>query len=397
MTQYEDDESQARLGASVLPEEIEELAVPAPLDQLSPWHSPRKQYIRKNQWAAHTCELIDRLKGKGLIEDRFRYLSLPGRDLFDVEVIGEMAKSRGIKVEVLGFFSEAAKEPERARSNVRLESLIKQGLIEDTSKVVPSLIQDIVRPHSQANKEFNDLAPFHVINIDACGSIAQPSGNSPNRIIDALHRLVELQLDRMRDPWLLFVTTSVRPEGLSEEVRKKLEEAIITNASHSDAFKKEAIGCLGDTGADCLDSAIQQARQPSKYLSLFCLGFSKWLIHNACTARWDVKCLKFYRYTTAYHDGQSSMPCLAYEFRPRKVTMPDPLGIVQPPRSHPDEPPDYSLRAISSTNGLKDLDSLLRDNPLEMAKYAASQRELLVGAGYQSAALQEFDSVIPRQ
>lgn len=393
MTQREDD-LEASFQESVLPAEVDERAVPLPLNKLEPWHSPRKQYIREQQWEHYTKCLIRTLKkGNSFEAGKLKYFSLPGIDHFDVEIVAKAAQDAELKLEALGFLSEAAKEPARARSQVRADSLIKRGLMKDTSVTIPYRIENIAQKNSQAYLEVKSRAPFHIINIDACGSIARRSAGHSNRIIDAVHRLVELQLNKMRDPWLLFVTTNAQPDNLSCEVRSKLEKAIKLNAEDSEAFKEGAINCLGEGNADDIEGAINCANDPLKFQLLFSLGFSKWLLRNAKCAKWDVKCLQFYGYSTAADDAnQISMPCLAYEFKPRPITLTDQVEIVKPPEVGPVEETDYSMQAIASTQNMKNIDTLLTEEPEMGLEYAKKQRHLLASTGYQAAALDEFDS-----
>jgi len=394
MARYKVDDFEGSLGESALPAKVEELAVPLPLNTLQPWHTPRKQFIREWQWKHHTERLIDALRNSHYLKekDQLNYLSFPGIDYFDVEVIGKVAQDKGVKLNTLGFLYEAGKERVRARSHLRAQSLIDSGLMEDTSITVPYRIEDIVRSNGQIRTEVKSRAPFHIVNIDACGSIAPPSAHPSNRIINALHHLVRLQLDRLRHPWLLFVTTNVQPDNLSCKVRSELEEVIKHNADDSEGFRLGAINCLGGTSSTDLEDAINYARNPLKFHSLFSLGFSKWLLRNAKCVDWDVKCLEFYGYSTLSVTKHISMPCLAYEFIPRPVGYTDRAEIVESPTIGPVVGTNYSMHAITSTQRMENIDHLFAQNPETRDEFAEKQRSLLVRAGYQEAALYDFDS-----
>ena len=101
------------IGKAILPVDVEEPAVPNSFGHLEPWHSPRKQYIRENQWRRCAELLIRRLQDLDAPSVRtgtLNYLTLPGIDHFDVQILGELAKEFGLKLEATGFLSEASKD-----------------------------------------------------------------------------------------------------------------------------------------------------------------------------------------------------------------------------------------------------------------------------------------------
>ena len=380
---------------AILPVEVEEPAVPIPLDTLKPWHSPRKQYIRENQWRRCAELLIRRLQGLDAPSVRtgtLNYLTLPGIDHFDVQILGELAKEFGFKLEATGFLSEAAKDRFKARSQFRADTLIKRGLIEDTSITFPYQFEEISSPKSQAYRQIKTRAPFHIINIDACGSIAAPSSQHSGRIINAMHRLVELQIGRTREPWLLYLTTDIRETSLSEEVKDALENAIRENATSSDEFCKETIAFFGMSHEDIEMALAGASSDPKKFISKFSLGFAKWLLHNADSQNWNLKCHPFFCYsTTPKGDDRVSMPCLAFEFRPRPIVLEDRFGVVEAHNPIPSESHDYSMEALRRTQSMQNVDSLLENDKNLRIEFAQKQRELLQNAGYLSAALSSYD------
>ena len=383
------------IGDTVLPAYVEELAVPIALDTLKPWHHPRKQFIRERQWRRCAEFLIQRLQNQDALSIRsgtLNYLTLPGVDHFDVEILGELAKTSGLRLNATGFLSEAVRERVKARSQFRAETLIKRGLVEDTSVTFPYRFEDISNLNSQAYRETKSRAPFHIINIDACGSIATPSTYNSDRIIDALHRLVELQIGGMPDPWLLYLTTDIREANLSKGVINAFEDAIRENATSSEEFCEGTIAYFGMSD-DNLDAALAGvAGHPEKFMSKFSLGFAKWLLHNASSHGWDVKCLPFFCYaTTPINDDRVSMPCLAFEFRPRPINLEDKFGVVDLQNPDPPEVQTYSMIALERTKQMQNIDTFLADNETIRIEFAKKQRDLLQRAGYQQIALTNYD------
>lgn len=379
---------------SVLPLEIPEAAVPIALTELQPWHHPRKQYVRERQWQLYTRGLVQRLRDqKKLPSGVVRYLTLPGIDFFDVEVLGRSVSDLGLNLEATGFLAEAEKEPIRARSQFRADSLVKRGLIEDTSMTFPYRFEDLGHRKSQAYREIKARAPFDVVNIDACGSVATPTAEQPTRIINAIYELMRLQFSESRNNWLLFLTTDARNGNLSDEVRDALKDAIRQNSQASNDFATGAKALLADDPNANIEDVLNGAEgSEDRFLKFFSLGFSKWILHNADDVGWDVKSRQFYCYgpQDAEHP---TMACLAFEFSPRPVDMQDLFGAVDAQADPQENHTNYSMQALERATGMDDLDILLQQDLEARAAFSVSQRELLVGAGYQAAALEQYDEL----
>src|SRR3989344_5737744 len=67
-----------------------------------PWHKPRKQYIRSNQWNTLVVSLVDAigLKAKGR---SLEYLSLPGSDLLDVRSLYSVCAEKEVRIRFTGL------------------------------------------------------------------------------------------------------------------------------------------------------------------------------------------------------------------------------------------------------------------------------------------------------
>ena len=85
------------------------------------------------------------------------------------------------------------------------------------------------------------------------------------------------------------------------------------------------------------------------------------------------------------------MACLAFEFCTRPIPMLDRFGMVDSQPLSEAGHIDLSMQALKRSDKMLNLDSCLNNNQIKKRQYVASQRELLVNAGYQAAALQIFD------
>ena len=236
--------------------------------------------------------------------------------------------------------------------------------------------------------------PFHIVNIDACGSIATPTAGHANRLIDAIFRVVEFQLLHKSLPWLLFVTCDVRHDSLAPETLNRLCEAILENANNDEGFRNELLSRFSEYGSG-VQAVIRGASSGSgeQFLKLFSLSFSKWFLHIANEKEWDIKTHRSYCYSTTVHgDNTPTMACLAFEFLPVNPGVRDRFGVTRASPLPNARPGNTSIRAIQMVAEMANLDQKMNscnELRLEMAKRT---RELLQEAGYRAAALTSLET-----
>lgn len=394
-----------QLADDVLPARIDEPAVPVPLDRLLPWHTPRKQLVRENQWVALGRRLINIERGgPGLPETEagrpeVRYLTLPGIDYLDVRQLGQECSDSECRLTSTGFQAGSEGNAEVARAKVREQALVDAGFITVNSHTFPRRFEEVVHMSAKAYRELRSRAPFHIVNVDACGSIAAPGADHGTRLIDAVFRVVELQFELKTGRWLLFLTTDVRPDSLAEPTLERLAQAIFSNADMNDAFRAIALPLL-DAGSGDIRHAVEAASAVPgmRFLQLFGLGMAKWLLHLAREKDWDVKAHHPFCYSTMpTGDETPSMVCLAFEFLPPPRGLHDQFGVA---RAQPAPGPaheDTSIRAAEKMSEMANADCRIRANAQLRDQMMGRLRTLLAEAGYEQTVLQELaHSAAPR-
>lgn len=392
------DELDRPIADEVLPAQIDDLAVPVKLDKLSPWHRPRKQLVREEQWMRLSRRLIEREKGRpGLpsppnTDPEVRFLTLPGIDYLDVRQLADVCRELGCSLTSTGFQSGGERNPYVARAQLREKSLIDAKHITSRSHTFPRKFEDIVHVDGQLYQDLRARGPFHIVNIDACGSIAAPQADHPNRLIDAVHRIVELQLAFMTGRWLLFVTADVRPDSVARGTIDGLCNAIFANASTNAEFRNRVVSLLAPGEVD-IEAAVRtaSARPGTTFLQLFSLGLAKWLLHFARPKNWDMKTHHPYCYSTMPGDDNTpSMACLAFEFLPPPPYLPDRFQVVRAEPAPRPEREDTSVRAADKIRGMANADlEIGSDEPLR-SRMTESLRMQLAEAGYDSTLLDEI-------
>lgn len=385
---------EGNLADDALPPEVSELAVPVTLNRLYPWHRPRKQFVRENQWVLYAKRLLVKLNaGKVGGPKEIRYLTLPGIDYLDVRMLGEACKEVSCELISTSFLAAQEGNPVRARAQFREESLKQAGHLSDNSVTLPSRLEEVAFKTSQAYLSLKKRAPFDIVNMDACGSIALPDAAKSGRLLDALHRLVELQFNTRTTNWLLFLTTDARSETLSPELSAAFKEVIIENAAHGNDFREGAYNLFeiseDVTLPDGLTAAISN---DDRFLRFYSLGLAKWLLKNSNAQNWEVKTLNSFFYSTSpANDPRPTMASLAFEFIKRPIVLQDQFGVANaaPVSYQPAE--NYSLRAMRIAVEMEDLDNRMIAEPFYRAELATRTKALLAEAGYQADTLAEYD------
>ncbi len=392
------DEPNRPIADEVLPAQIDDLAVPVALDKLFPWHRPRKQLVREKQWIHFSRQLIEREKGQpGLrgspnANPEVRFLTLPGIDYLDVRQLADVCQDLGCSLTSIGFQSGGEQNAYVARAQLREKSLIDAKRITSQSHTFPRRLEDIVSTSSQAYQELKERGPFHIVNIDACGSIAAPRADHPNRLIEAVYRIVELQLELMTGRWLLFVTTDVRPGSVARETRDRLYNTIFENADKNEEFRNRAVPFLAPGEVD-IRAAVRtaSARPGITSLQLFSLGLAKWFIHLARDKNWDMQTHHPYCYSTMPGNNNTpSMTCLAFEFLPPSPGLQDRFQVARAEPAPASGREDTSVRAADKIRDMTNADSKIgSDEPLRN-RMVEDLRMLLAEVGYSSTLLDEI-------
>lgn len=383
----------------VLPPKLDEAAVPIELNQVQPWHKPRKQYIREKQWIYFSRRLISSEKGlseltaRGDSKPEVRYLMLPGIDFLDARVLATLCAEYGCDLTTTGFMDGGEGNPHVARAKVREESLIERGLITKDSHLFSEPIQ-IIHQNAPIYNDLRRKGPYHIINIDACGSLAKPSQTDSNRLIDAIHRIVEFQLDSKSRPWLLFLTTDARSNSLDIDVLRKFESRIAENANENGNFRDILLSTFSGSAID-VQSTVEKmfSSQGKMFLKSFSLGFAKWMIHLVKNKGWNVKTHSTFCYSTNYKGKQHepTIVSLAFEFVPPPPTLVDPMMVSRAKPATGKNLEDTSVRAANKVSEMEDLDDKMESFPTLRNEMVETTKELLKEAGYKEEVLQEID------
>lgn len=392
------DEDHREIADAVLPAEVDELAVPAELDQLLPWHTPRKQLVRENQWIQFSRRLIQREKDSPAVrapgtEDReIRYLTLPGIDFLDVRQLADVCRELGCSLTSTGFESGREGNRQVARAQLTEKALVDAGRITKRSLTFPRRFEDIAQTTSNAYRDLRRRAPFHIVNVDACGSIAAPAARHASRLIDAVHKVVELQLELTAGRWLLFVTTHVQTTSIAQTTLERLCDAVFENAEESDEFREGVADLLNAGNSTVKEAMLATSRRDGvSFLQLFSLGLAKWFLHMVRNRGWQMKTHVPYCYSTMPQgDSTPSMVCLAFEFLPPPAYLEDRFGVTLPKPVPNAQREDLSVRAIDRIRDMTNADTRIQMDESLRVRVTQNLCRSLREVGYPGSVLEEL-------
>lgn len=281
-----------------------------------PWHKPRKQWCRFNQWMSGMNWVIDSIGPVGI--DSFKYLGLPGDDLLDLRLFAAGCIKKGVKLKYLGFNSIDEKSESSHELRLSESELHKTGAVAPGSKVITEPLESLSRIESSAFVEAKQYNGFHMINFDLCKSIAKKGkAYEGDTYFKALKNLLEEQMNYMSTPWVLFITTNVCKESVIEDAMVSLLTAVKDNNDNNpefSAFLEDHLFIKASQVEEAIENLTHLSDQ--EFFDIFALGFSKWLLKICLSlpSTWSIKMTTSCKYRTGNVDGEPDMLSLAFRF-----------------------------------------------------------------------------------
>ncbi|MHC9086269.1 PP_RS20740 family protein [Luteimonas sp. RIT-PG2_3] len=350
-----------------------------------PWHRPRKQLVREQQWIYEIEQLVTASPPE---HGEIRYLGLPGIDLLDLRCIRQMiCDTRDLKLRYLGFNSGVQPNSRDHEEMTISEDEVKRSrLVHELSLIRGDDFTLLGQRNSLAQKAALSHGPFDVINIDLCdGFGTHPPARLNATYYDAVNSLCAIQVRRTR-PWLLFLTTRTdRPTIDGAVLELFLEKYRANLADHAD-FTTESDNRFG---ISCEATLAEACGTDNGHLRVFLTALCKWLIGIAlANAPTDVRLKSVVGYSVA--DGPSpDLMSLAFLFTPTVVPGEDPMRLARVPDQAPTEGL-MAVRALRRVSALRDADEILSNDDALQARMTDNMAALLAEARYDPEAYREW-------
>jgi hypothetical protein len=352
----------------------------------SPWHKPRKQFVRHHQWCKQIEALLEEMRPDG---NTLKYLGLPGDDLLDLRYFHtQVCEPRKMGFRFLGFNHSAdPKNSMQTDLNISLDEVRRLSRVDHLSEIIWDDFRLVADESSKAWDKTKALGPYDIINLDLCDGFGAQKPGTLDTHYNAVSRLMSLQA-KNKFPWLLFLTTRTGKQDIHADLLQKFIEMYERNLADCAPFKQTSTDELAIGDADALRVAITT---PDGHLPIFLMGICKWILGLALgqqpQSKVEVKSIIGYRIdVSAAHDDLIS---LALRFEPTFAPTEDPLGLANLPAALLSEC-TLAAKVLKRLGKRRCADKILADNAVLMSEMVTATETLLALARYDVEAYQTW-------
>ena len=349
--------------------------VKAPPRTFKPWHRPRKQFVRSEQWLVQIKKLVSDLRADGPL----RYLSLPGPDMLDVRVLSD-ALDGARTLRFLGFNRDRGDQ--LVELNTSFDEVIRLPPVDERSLVVPGDVKSVGVRKSLAYVQAMEHGPYDVINLDFCDNVLAHDV-AEGSMYDAISNLMGLQ-ERRLEPWLLLLTTRIDRAHVPKRIIDALDVALVRSLDECDGFAETVQQELLH-GAEVPDGACLSTCANEDWIAVFGLGLTKWILGQAVETNASLELTSCMSYLVDQKHSSDDLLSLAFRITPRPRPAPDLLGLAGPSTSELDECA-LANRVVGRVARRVPVDTAIAENPNLREKLIDETAALLVKARYEEDA-----------
>ena len=387
-----------------------------PRDNFLPWHRVKKEFIRRNQWNDLTARMIKRYwrqqlkhdEGEWSLEENtgaadaielpadivldrtLKCLVIPGEDLLDVRALWRDVNELNCHIRYLGFNESYGSDQKGTRVHVSNNAVLALLRVSRDSRVLPDRFEAIASQESQAYRYLKEYGPYHVVNLDLCGSMFPNTAKDPGEYYNALLRLLAYQFENQKTEWLLFITTMVEPAVVHPDNLQALCKPTRENYRKHDDFAAKLKTFLPESAFQNVEQSLNlSVLGEDQMVQLFGVALGKWLLALCQKAQpqWTVAMRKSFRYSVNKDKG-AVMLSVAFALKPNITPPVDDTGMANlnlPAKKYPDER-ECAVKLAESVFHIRDVNELLAEKPELRIELRESQANLLESAGYDRAA-----------
>ena len=388
------------IGDGIIPEKRPEHIAP-PRSDFLPWHKVRKQFIRRHQWNELTkrnvngkwranlqkpSETLGQTQSMMHVENPLRCLVIPGNHLLDVRSMWTAINPLDCFIRYLGFNEGHGSGEVGTDVHVANNAVTSLEGVLPNSQVVKDRFESIARASSPAYQYLKNYGPYHIVNLDLCGSMFPNTVQDVEPYYTALNRLLEYQFAAQKTNWLLFITTMVEPAVMDNERMQSLCRPTRENFDSHPVFAAKMEGLLPRAALECEEGNVNpEGLSEEELIRLFGVALGKWLLRlgQSPSPKWTVGMRRSFRYSINDDKG-AVMLSLAFEMTPNFAPPVDATGMSKlevTAKAFPSEA-ECAVKLAESVASIADVDMRLAENAEMKTALRDEAADLLASAGF---------------
>jgi len=259
------------------------------------------------------------------------------------------------------------------------------GVLPD-SQVLHDRFEAIASDNSMAYRYLREYGPYHLVNLDLCGSMFPNTEQDVQPLFTAVDRLLKYQFAKQTTNWLLLITSAVKPAVLDRNLMQKLCKPTRDNVDRHRPFAEKVAQLVPSSSfPEGSDSVSLAGLSDGQLVQLFGLALGKWLLHlgQSPSPQWTVAMRRSFRYTISESAG-AMMLSLAYDMSPNIAPPVDGTGmstLAGQRRTFPSEG-ECAVKLAESVSSIVDVESALAADPAMKASLRDESANLLAATGY---------------
>jgi len=292
-------------------------------------------------------------------------------------------------IRYLGFNQGHGSEDEGTDVHVANNSVTSLAGVVPDSQVLRDRFESIAAPTSQAYAHLKHYGPYHIVNLDLCGSMFPNTVKPVEPYYTALKRLLEYQFAAQKTSWLLFITTMVEPTVIDNEWMQRLCKPTRENFQSNEDFANKIDTLISRAAFGAVEGGGQSVNlndlSEEHLIHLFGVALGKWLLRLGHSARpeWTVEMSRSFRYSINETKG-AVMLSLAFEMTPNFAPPVDATGMSKletTPKPFPKESAS-AVKLAETVVKIADVDGILAKNAKMKSELRDEAAELLASAGF---------------
>jgi hypothetical protein len=313
-------------------------------------------------------------------------LVIPGDDLLDIRALWSEISPLDCFIHYLGFNEGHGSDEIGTKVHVANNAVTSLPGVVPDSHVLKDRFEAITGTNSVAYARLRNYGPYHIVNLDLCGSMFPNTAQNVQPYYEAIGSLLKYQFAAQKTNWLLFITTMIEPAIVDKEWMQRLCKPTRQNFDDNADFAAKMEGLLPRRSLDVEGMNVNiDALSEDEMIGLFGVALGKWLLHlgQSPSPKWTVAMRRSFRYSINKDKG-AVMLSLAFEMTPNFAPPVDTTGMSKleaEAKVFPSEV-ESAVKLAESVANITNVDEELAADAEMHAALRDEAADLLASAGF---------------